>query len=128
MIKILKISSGEEIVGELIPSQTNIIIKKPMVIVYRYHPMSTFPSVKLVKYMLFSKDENFRFSHLDVINITDPKESFIEYYLHVINCLGDEVDKNIDSELREAIKADKQIKDRFYSHLLEQMPVPENLN
>lgn len=128
MIKILKISSGEEIVGELLPSQTNIIIKKPMVIVYRYHPMSTFPSVKLVRYMLFSKDESFKFSHVDVINITDAKESFIEYYNHVISTLGDDVDKNIDFELREAIKADKEIKNKFYNHLLEQMPVPENLN
>ena len=128
MIKILKLCNGEEIVGELVSSSTSINLKNPMTIVYRYHPMSTFPSVKLVKYMLFSKDEIFKFSNVDVVNVTDARESFSEYYNYVLETLGEEANKNIDQELKFAIQADKNNKEKFYESILEQMPTPKNAN
>ena len=128
MIKILKLCNGEEIVGELVSSSTSINLKNPMTIVYRYHPMSTFPSVKLVKYMLFSKDEIFKFSNVDVVNVTDARESFSEYYNYVLETLGEEANKNIDQELKFAIQVDKNNKEKFYESILEQMPTPKNAN
>ncbi|NBW58201.1 hypothetical protein EBR43_10580 [bacterium] len=128
MIKILKLGNGEEIVGEYVPSSNNVTLRKPMTIVYRFHPLSSFPTVKLVKYMLFSKDELFTFSSLDIVNLTDARESFADYYKHVVEVLGDEADKNIDNELKEAIIVDKTAKNKFYESLLEQMPTPKNAN
>ena len=128
MIKIIKLSNGEEVAGELVSSSSNIILKNPMTIVYRFHPLSSFPTVKLVRYMLFSKDGVFKFSNIDIINVTDARDSFAEYYYHVLEALGDQANKNIDDELRGAIETDKNNKEKFYESLLEQMPTPKNAN
>jgi len=128
MVKIIKLSSGEEIVGEEVSNTHSIILKNPMVIVYKYFPLSTLPNVKLVKYMMFSKENIFKFNHVDVINITEARDSFSEFYSHIIETSKESTDNNIDVDLRLAIELDKKDKDKFYESILEQMPTPKNAN
>ena len=129
MVKILKLNTGEEVVGEFVMlKDDSILLKRPMTIVYRFHPLSSYPSVKLVKYMIFSKEDAFEFKQSDIINNTYAREAFVEYYNHVLESFDNKMDDSIDEELRNAIKQDKNIKDKFYENLLEQMPTPKNVN
>lgn len=129
MIKILKLNNGEEVAGEYVSSKNDeIILKLPMSIIYRFHPMSSFPSIKLVRYMLFSKEHLFHFDKLNVVNVTDARSSFEDYYHHVLEFLGESADHNIDQELKNAIETDKNLKNRVYENILEQMPTPKNAN
>lgn len=129
MVKILKLNTGEEVTGEFVMlKDDSVVLKRPMTIVYRFHPLSSYPSVKLIKYMIFSKDDTFEFKQSDIINNTYAREAFIEYYNHVLESFDNKMDDSIDEELRNAIKQDKNTKDKFYENLLEQMPTPKNVN
>lgn len=129
MVKILKLNTGEEVTGEFVMlKDDSVVLKRPMTIVYRFHPLSSYPSVKLIKYMIFSKDDTFEFKQSDIINNTYAREAFVEYYNHVLESFDNKMDDSIDEELRNAIKQDKNTKDKFYENLLEQMPTPKNVN
>ena len=129
MVRILKLNTGEEVAGEFVMVRDNaVILKRPLTIVYRFHPLSSYPSVKLIKYMIFSKEDDFEFKQTDIINNTYAREAFVEYYNHVLESFDNKMDDSIDEELRNAIKQDKNIKDKFYENLLEQMPTPKNVN
>ena len=129
MVKILKLNTGEEVTGEFVMlKDDSVVLKRPMTIVYRFHPLSSYPSVKLVKYMIFSKEDTFEFKHSDIVNNTYAREAFVEYYTHVLESFDNKMDESIDEELRNAIKQDKNIKNKFYENLLEQMPTPKNVN
>ena len=129
MVKILKLNTGEEVVGEFVTMRDDaVVLKRPMTIVYRFHPLSSYPSVKLIKYMIFSNEDAFEFKQSDIINNTYAREAFVEYYNHVLESFDNKMDDSIDEELRNAIKQDKNMKDKFYESLLEQMPTPKNVN
>jgi len=129
MVKILKLYNGEEVVGKFVTIKEDVIIlKSPMTIVYRFHPLSSYPSVKLVKYMIFSKEDTFEFKQSDIVNNTYARNAFVEYYNHVLESFDGKMEESIDQELRNAINQDKNIKDKFYENLLEQMPTPKNVN
>ena len=129
MVRILKLNTGEEVTGEFVMlKDDSVVLKRPMTIVYRFHPLSSYPSVKLIKYMIFSKDDTFEFKQSDIINNTYAREAFVEYYNHVLESFDNKMDDSIDEELRNAIKQDKNTKDKFYENLLEQMPTPKNVN
>jgi len=129
MVKILKLNNGEEVAGEFVSSSENdVVLKRPMTIVYRFHPLSSYPSVKLVKYMIFSKEETFHFKRSDIVNDTDARKAFVEYYNHVLEFFNGKMDDSIDDELRNAINQDKNIKNKLYENILEQMPTPKNVN
>lgn len=129
MVKILKLNSGEEVAGEFVTlKEDTVILKNPMTIMYRFHPLSSYPTVKLVKYMLFSKEETFKFNRSDIVNDTYARNAFVEYYNHVLESFDGKMEESIDQELRNAINQDKNIKDKFYENLLEQMPTPKNVN
>lgn len=128
MIKIIKLVNGEEIVGDMTgKKQDHILLKNPMAIVYRYHPMASFPHIKLVKYMIFSKEEVLSFNKVDIINITNPRDSFVDYYLFVLSALNGS-EENIDAELRDAVNHEKESKEKFYSSLLDQLPRSDKFN
>jgi len=129
MVKILKLNNGEEVAGEFVMiKESSVILKRPMKIMYRFHPLSSYPSVKLVKYMIFSNDETFCFNQSDIVNDTHARKAFVEYYNHVLESFDGKMDESIDEELRNAIKQDKNMKEKFYENLLEQMPTPKNAN
>lgn len=129
MIKILKLSNGEEVAGELVTSSDNVVVlKNPMTIMYKFHPLSSYPSVRLVKYMIFSKDDTFLFNRSNVVNDTDARKAFIEYYNHVLEFFDSKLGDHIDNELRNAIDQDKDVKNKLYENILEQMPTPKNVN
>lgn len=128
MVKILKLSNGEEIVGELVSCKGNeVSLKNPMTIVYKYHPFSSFPYVKLVKYMIFSKDEIYTFDNWYIKHITDARESFSQYYNHVIQ-MNSDAPQSIDEELKNAVQSSKSDKDELYSSLLEKFQKPDTMN
>lgn len=128
MIKILKLSNGEEVVGELVDNhQTKIVLKEPMNIVYRYHPASPFPHVKLTRYMLFSSDILYEFSNMDVYNVTQARESFANYYLHVRK-MTEQSGEMLDRELNEAVQADQVSKEEVYRSMLDQIQKPDIMN
>ena len=129
MVKILKLNTGEEVAGEFVTLKDNAVaLKRPMTIMYRFHPLSSFPSVKLVKYMIFSEEETFYFNLSDIVNDTHARKAFVEYYNHVLESFDNKMDESIDEELRNAVKQDKNIKEKLYENILEQMPTPKNVN
>lgn len=131
MVKIIKLSLGEEIVGELISeNDSSFFIKNVYVIMYRFHPFSTNPTVKLVPYMMFGVNNNFEFKKSYIVNQTDAREAFAEYYFLVVK---NNTDKNqidmIDDELRTAINLIKSnSKEEMYNSILESFQKPDSVN
>ena len=125
MITIIKLSNGIEIVGKLVDSYKDVIsIEKPLQINYRYFLGAT-PSVSFVRYVMFSKTNTIAFNRRDIINETEARTSFADYYTSVVDYYFDELEKQIDAEFESLIDSESTNKEQQMKRILEMMPTDE---
>jgi len=131
MIKILKLAFGEEIVGNVIYKDSETYhLKDVYVIMYRFHPYSVNPTVKLVPYMMFGKDNTFTFKHTDITNDSEAREAFCEYYNAIVKTNEEKnQSKLIDDELKTAVGfINNNSKESMYTSILENFEKTDNVN
>lgn len=123
MIVILKLTTTQEVVGELIDSSpTSVHLKRPLLINYRYYIAGT-PSVSFARYAMFSADDQISFQRAHVVNEIEARSSFINVYERQADYFFSEHEKNIDAELDSfADRTEQQDNDQL-KKLLEMMPV-----
>jgi hypothetical protein len=125
MITIIKLSNGIEIVGKLVDSYKDVIsIEKPLQINYRYFLGAT-PSVSFVRYVMFSKTNTIAFNRRDIINETEARTSFADYYTSVVDYYFDELEKQIDAEFESLIDSESTNKEQQMKRILEMMPTDD---
>lgn len=125
MITIVKLSNGIEIVGNVVDSYKDIIsIEKPLQINYRYFLGAT-PSVSFVRYLMFSKTNTITFNRSDIVNQTEARTSFADYYISVVDYYFDELEKLIDAEFNSLIESATNNQEQQMKRILEMMPTDD---
>lgn len=120
MYKLLKIITGQEVIGKVIKLDEQYAhVEKPLAVIYRFHFASTTPSIALSKYMLLGDDRVIAFPLGAIIGITDPKESFLNYYNIIVDKLYDEYDMIIDREMNKALEESSESETEHYKTFLE---------
>jgi len=131
MIKLIKLVNGEELVGDVSCSDTSsILVKNVYTVMYRFHPYSTNPTVKLVPYMMFGVNEFHQFKFEDIVNTTDARKAFSDYYEVVVEMNKEKNQSQlIDNELNIAVSLIKNnSKEEIYNSILENFEKPDNIN
>ena len=128
MIRIIKLISGVEVVGELTKEdEYGIVLKFPLQINYKYY-VSSLPSVNLSKYMMFAGEDEIHFPQSTIINIVEPRTAFEDYYAKAVAEVKSELDIMIDRQLTEMTEQPSYSKEELLAALLEAMPTPELVN
>jgi len=128
MVSILKLSSGAEIVGELLSSSDEgYSVKNPLLIYYRHRLDSAMPSAGLTRYSPFSKQEKVNFRHEHVVNILDPIPAMKAYYFVALKGIVDTMDKNVSYELNSISEEEANDNDAKLA-MLERMALKAKLN
>jgi len=129
MVSILKLTSGAEIVGELLASSDEgYSVKNPLLIYYRHRLDSAMPSAGLTRYSPFSKQEKVNFRHEHVINILDPIPEMKAYYFVALKGIVDAMDKNVESELSSIRDEESSNENDAKLAMLERMATKARLN
>lgn len=123
MYKIIKLTNGTEVIGDVLFNQDDhnlIAINKPMQINYRIFQNTIMPSISLIKYTLLGDNEPVVFSMKDVLNVIEPKKSFVDYYTSTVDSAFEHYDQLIDRELGLAIERNgDESSDNSYETLLQ---------
>ena len=128
MIKIIKLISGVEVAGEVTKEDEHgVVLKYPLQINYKYF-VSAYPSVNFSKYMMFASDADIHFPYSTIINIVEPRASFVEYYINAVAEVKSELDIMIDRQLTGLSESSSFTKEEMLTALLEAMPTPELVN
>lgn len=128
MIRILKLISGAEVVGELIRGdEYGIVLKYPLQINYKYY-VSSFPSINLSKYIMFAGEDEVHFPQSSIINTVVPRATFEDYYVRAVAEVKSELDVIIDRQLSEMSDVNVWTREQVFEALLEDMPTPDLAN
>lgn len=124
MIGIIKLTSGEEIVGEiksLSRRGTSTTILHPLKIIYK-QSLDGLPITFVQRYQMFNKTPDLQIFNEHIISISEARESFIEYYRDAVKHY-EQTEANIDKQLNTMSKDDNS-----FEALLHNMPKDSSIN
>lgn len=125
MYKIIKLTNGMELIGDVLINKENdmvLAIDKPMQINYRVFSNASMPSISLIRYSLLAENEPVMFHMKDVMNLIEPKKTFVDYYTSTVDSAFEHYDQIIDRELKIATARQSLENDQdgdVYSSLLQ---------
>lgn len=125
MIGLIKLSTGEELVGEIedINIKGNITtVIFPLRIIYKQN-VDGLPITFVTRYQLFSKENNANIFNNHIISICEARPSFVEYYKDAIKYY-DQSESNIDKQLLSLVESSNS----EYEDILNSMPKNTLLN
>lgn len=126
MIGIIKLSTGEELVGDiksLTRKGSSTIITNPLRIIYK-QSIDGMPVTFVQKYQMFNKTPEIRIFNEHIVSICEARESFIEYYKDAIRHY-EQSDINIDKQLN---SLSKEGADKIFESILHNMPKDSSIN
>lgn len=106
MYKIVKLTNGTEIIGDVMLNDDDphlVAVDKPMQINYRVFQNVGFPSISLIRYSLLADNTPIVFSAKDIMNIIEPRQKFIDYYVATVDTAFKHYDEIVDDQLNLAI-------------------------
>jgi hypothetical protein len=74
---------------------------------------------------MFSKTNTIAFNRRDIINETEARTSFADYYTSVVDYYFDELEKQIDAEFESLIDSESTNKEQQMKRILEMMPTDD---
>lgn len=99
MISILKLTSGEEIVGTITKQDMSYItVNEPLMITYIQRSLGA-PSVTLQRYIPFTTQPELTFMQSHVQVICKPIEGMEEYYTNALRLIKKHIDPSLVSDL-----------------------------
>ena len=98
MIKIIKLTNGIEVVGDVQEMGPLFIMKDPFQINYKYF-YGPLPSVSLAKYLMFADNAEVVFNQKDVMNTVAPRKAFADFYEVTVKQFNSAIMPSIDAEL-----------------------------
>ena len=102
MIKILKLTTGVEVVGHVeYVDPMQIVLRNPLQINYKYY-IGALPSVSFARYIMFAENDTVSFDKIHVVNEVTARESFSNFYLSAVKEYITDVQQSIDDELNSA--------------------------
>lgn len=127
MYKIVKLTNGTEIIGDVLFNNEDphlVAVDKPMQINYRVFQNVGFPSISLIRYSLLADNNPVIFSAKDIMNIIEPRQKFVDYYIATVDTAFKHYDEIVDEQLNLAIARHSQDSDtpadsEAYKSLLE---------
>lgn len=125
MIGLIKLTTGEEIVGEVkslnIKGDTTVV-DFPLRIIYK-QSVDGLPITFVTRYQMFSKENSVNIFNDHIISICEARSSFIEYYKDAIKYY-DQSEGNIDKQLLSLVESSNS----QYDDILNSMPKNSLLN
>lgn len=106
MYKIVKLTNGTEIIGDVIINGEEphlVAVDKPMQISYHKFHNVGFPSISLIRYSLLAENDPVIFSAKDVMNIIEPRQKFVDYYVATVDTAFKHYDDIVDEQLELAL-------------------------
>lgn len=131
MVKIIKLTNGVEVIGEIVEeNHSMIVVKDPLQIHCRYYNSSV-PTVILTKYILFAESDEITFMQNSIMNIVTPRESFEIYYRQSVDTNKKEFEMFVDKQLLELIMKPsdtEEFKKKIMETIFDNMQKPEHMN
>lgn len=128
MLKIIKLTSGKEILGTIIDeNDSSIFVSDPLLINY-LRTNSHIPAVTLQRYSLFSNQWKVEFKKLHVETILEPIEGTGTYYENMLQTIKEEVDPGIQRDLSNRNEIDEESSGESYMAMLEAIMSKKPLN
>ena len=131
MLKLIKLISGTELVGDVIEqSKYTITVADPLQINYRQRNDMGPPSVALHRYNPFAGDREFMFMGEHILNINEPSPGLSKYYTAALKTIVENIDGTIEEELNYAAKSfgDETEEDLVREAIAEKMAYKPTLN
>ena len=131
MLKLIKLVSGTELVGDIINmDQQTITVSDPLQINYRHRNDMGPPSVALHRYNPFAQDKIFLFLGDHVLNVNEPSPGLSRYYQAALKTISETIDDTIEEELFIAAKSfsDYTEEDLVREAIAEKMAYKPTLN
>jgi hypothetical protein len=132
MIKLIKLVSGVEVMGEVVSeSKKSITLDNPIQINYRNidGPM---PAVSVTRYLQFASERQSEFDMKYVLNVVGVIQGMERFYHYSLNNFRESVDKLVDRELTKVVYDDLKLNDdtkqEAYTALLESFTTDHPLN
>jgi hypothetical protein len=123
MIKLIKLVSGVEVMGEVVSeTKKHIVLDNPIQINYRNidGPM---PAVSVTRYLQFASTRQSEFDMKYVLNVAEVIQGMERFYHYSLNNFKESVDKLVDRELAKVVYDDLKLNDddkqEAYKALLE---------
>lgn len=122
MLRVLKLVTGDEIVGKISEVKKGVIISNPLTITYMQSRFGNNPVIYLQRYVPFTSQEDMLIEQHHIIASLEPIQGLDEYYETVLASIRETVDTNIVSNLMDAVET-KSIKTKgdMYRAILEGM-------
>ena len=119
-ITLIKLSDGTEVIGDVVQDdQRSIVVKKPLLIHYRYF-VGGVPSVSFSRYMMFAASTHVNLNRSHVIAKVEAREAFADYYTDNVEDYYSNLESTVDEELKSALSTTE--KEQALKRLLDMMP------
>lgn len=132
MIKLIKLVSGVEVMGEVLSeTKKSITLENPIQINYRNidGPM---PAVSVTRYLQFASERQSEFDMKYVLNVVGVIQGMEKFYYYSLNNFKESVDKLVDRELAKVVYDELKLTDEnrseAYTALLESFTTDHPLN
>ena len=124
MLVLIKLSTGEEITGEIKKTKKRNVttLLYPLKIIYR-QSMDGMPVTFVARYGMFSKKHFVEINNNHIISISEARESFHSYYKDAVKHY-ETLDSNIDKQLGQ-LSNDKS---DMFENILQNMPKDSPIN
>ena len=124
MLRVLKLITGDEIVGNVISNDSvkGCVISNPLTITYMQSRFGNNPVIYLQRYVPFTSQEDMTIKSDHIVAVLEPVQGMEEYYETVLATIRETVDTNIVSNLMDAAET-KSLKTKgdMYRAILEGM-------
>jgi hypothetical protein len=100
MISIVKLTTGAEIIGEVLEeNRAVIVIDNPLQVNYRQRNEALPPTISLHRFIPFAGTNMVTLKQEHIISKVSPLHSMVKYYEATLKNIQESVDPNIDQEL-----------------------------
>lgn len=131
MITFIKLVTGEEIIGEVVDivegDDKMLLLKNPLKVIYQQTPRGV-PNTVVARFMVFGESENIVFNTDLIVAVSQPRKSFINYYLSALEHYK-ELDEELDDQLEYASETNSSMLDKkekivqdIFANILHNMP------
>lgn len=106
MIRIIKLASGQELIGKIVEQTNNQVVMEDVIQINYKSTSAPMPAIAFSKYFPLSSDTQVSFPVEQITHVANPRESFIKYYHVLINGILKDLGSTMDEELDAVTKRD----------------------
>lgn len=100
MIQLIKLSNGQDVIGDIVASEENaLFIDEPLTIMYVQKTPTSIPVIYLQRFMPFAKHSTTFIRNEHVVSVSHPLKSLEAYYKRSLKNIQLHVDPMLDQEL-----------------------------